>query len=216
MADLGKVLGLSVSSAIGYYCGYTYGSTPVDVEVGQTIEDREIALADAANINTFKLISGVSSVAYALLGVQNPAAQATIVSLGSYILGETFKSYNVLSRKEKYVTADGIVRIDWQKTFEQRKRQCEAGDQKACKQMEIARSKLPEFANRMRTPAQAGQKTPQVTAPDVNFIAIKNAKKACTDGDNNACCWLKKQKNVQPPKPCRESVAGFGNYLGGF
>ena len=142
MANVGKFVGLSVSSAFGYWAGYNYGGTPLKVKSGQTVETRDDALADTGAINTFKLISGVSSVAYALLGVKNPQAQASIVALGSYLIGETFKSYQKQSKIRSLPTAGEIVQIDWQRTYEERKAECDKGDKAACEKMEFARARL--------------------------------------------------------------------------
>lgn len=148
MDKMGKIVGLSVSSAFGYWAGYNYGVTPLDITVGQTVEERDEAIATAANINTFKLISSVASIGYALVGVQNPVAQASIISLGSYILGETFKSYNVLAHKEGLKTVGEIKHVDWQMQFDKMKALCESEKQgspakkSACDRMEFARARL--------------------------------------------------------------------------
>lgn len=246
MANVGKIVGLSVSSAFGYWAGYNYGGTPLRVKSGQTVEARDDALADTGAINTFKLISGVSSVAYALLGVTNPQAQASIVALGSYLIGETFQSYRKQAKVQTLPTAGEIVQIDWQKTFEKRKAECDQGDQSACERMELARARLrgepvppkskeldcstkecprgqiakalPKFRNH-NSPLECRcvPHTPQASIGGSRAIAVTNAKAACNAGQNGACCWLKNTQNIEPPKPCvSENVAGFGNYFGGF
>jgi hypothetical protein len=235
MDKMGKIVGLSISSAFGYWAGYNYGVTPVDITVGQTVEERDEAVVTAANINIFKLIVSTASIGYALVGVQNPIARASIVSLGSYILGETFKSYSVLANKERLQTAGGIKHVDWQQQFDKMKVLCEGGDKNspatksACDRMEFARSRLPVQSSGQigqldcsRKLCPRGEKgflggsktaptcecrahTPQASVGSKRNIAVRNAMAACDEGANKACCWLKNSAKIAPPNPCRPS-----------
>ena len=181
--------------------------------------------------------------AYALFaGSQNRALQALVVGMGSYLLGETFRSYRLMRQKEALKTVGEVVHIDWVKTYEQWAKECmQTMNPKACSQMAAAKARVqrdgkpvpppppPNPCAEIRCPkgslgekvkgkCKCVKKTAQVSAPQ-SSIAVRNAKKACSEGDNAACCWLKKAKKMRPPKPCKESaapapsVSGLGNYV---
>ena len=112
------------------------------------------------------------------------------------------------SKQDNSDSSDKVFQIDWQKTYDQAIKECQAGKKQSCANAERARAKGAKPVNVVR---ESVVETEQVYGPDP---ARNNAIKACNDGDNRACCWLKKSRGEKPPKPCVPSQAVSG--LHGF
>ena len=210
---LGRWLGLGVSAGVSYYAGYRYGGPlPPARKMGESPEERDASLSNFGEQSTTKLIFGAGTVLYAFFGrpSTDALAQGSVVALGSYLIGEAILGKKTAGSIES-VTTD-VVTVDWFKTLREAKARCKKGNAQACREADIAAARISGVpTNTGKKPSKPPAPTPQATLK--HDPAVANARRECSKGDNNACCWLKFQKNLNPPKTCRVGISGLNGHF---
>ena len=100
--------------------------------------------------------------------------------------------------------------VDWERTYVEATKGCEAGKKSECDLADAAREQL-------RDKPQATVHTVRDETAQVSIDPARtNAIRACTSGDNAACCWLQSARGEIPPKPCVPDAAATSGYYSGY
>ena len=212
MSRARHILGVSLAGAVGYYGGRKYGgpSSP-SASVGR--DDPKARTRYLEGFKSETLAKGVIGAAGLLSAALLSKPQSgwhvqALGVLGGYLLGESLLSFSGYELAQGKLNTP-VLTVDWERQRDHHEKRCkEKADRRSCELAEIAKARL-EPKGDVEMSATVRDKLPKV--PD---RAAQNAKTSCRGGNNDACCWLKKHRNItiRGRRCVEKAVAGLGYF----